>query len=30
VVTRHGNDWIERPEGACVFVPLVGAEGFAG
>jgi protein-L-isoaspartate(D-aspartate) O-methyltransferase len=29
VVTRHGNDWIERPEGACVFVPLVGAEGFA-
>jgi protein-L-isoaspartate(D-aspartate) O-methyltransferase len=29
VVTRHGNDWTERPEGACVFVPLVGAEGFS-
>jgi len=28
VVTRHGNDWIERPAGACVFVPLVGEGGF--
>ena len=30
VVTRHGDDWTERPDGACVFVPLVGAGGFAG
>ncbi len=29
VVERRGDDWIERPEGACVFVPLVGAGGFA-
>jgi len=28
VVERHGNDWTERPAGACVFVPLVGAAGF--
>jgi protein-L-isoaspartate(D-aspartate) O-methyltransferase len=28
VVERHGNDWTERPEGACVFVPLIGAAGF--
>ena len=28
VVTRHGNDWSERPDGACVFVPLVGAGGW--
>jgi protein-L-isoaspartate(D-aspartate) O-methyltransferase len=28
VVARHGNDWIERPEGACVFVPLVGEDGY--
>jgi protein-L-isoaspartate(D-aspartate) O-methyltransferase len=28
VVERRGNDWIERPDGACVFVPLVGAGGF--
>ena len=27
VVTRRGNDWIERPDGACVFVPLIGAGG---
>ena len=30
IVTRHGNDWIERPDGACVFVPLVGQGGFGG
>jgi protein-L-isoaspartate(D-aspartate) O-methyltransferase len=28
VVTRHGNEWSERPDGACVFVPLVGAGGW--
>ena len=28
--TRHGNEWIERNDGPCVFVPLVGAEGFPG
>ncbi len=30
VVTRHGNDWTEVPDGACVFVPLVGAGGYGG
>ena len=30
VVTRHGDDWTERPDGACVFVPLVGAGGWLG
>ena len=29
VVTRHGQEWTERPDGACVFVPLIGAGGFA-
>ncbi len=28
LVVRHGNDWIETAHGACVFVPLIGAEGF--
>jgi protein-L-isoaspartate(D-aspartate) O-methyltransferase len=28
VVTRKGDEWIERPDGACVFVPLIGAGGF--
>lgn len=28
VVTRTGNDWTERPDGACVFVPLIGEAGF--
>jgi protein-L-isoaspartate(D-aspartate) O-methyltransferase len=28
VVTRHGNEWTERPDGACVFVPLVGIGGW--
>jgi len=30
IVTRHGNDWFEETDGYCVFVPLIGAEGFAG
>jgi len=30
VVTRHGNEWTERPAGACVFVPLIGEGGFEG
>jgi protein-L-isoaspartate(D-aspartate) O-methyltransferase len=30
VVTRHGDEWIERSDGACIFVPLVGDEGFPG
>ena len=29
VVTRHGNDWLEETDGYCVFVPLIGAGGFA-
>jgi protein-L-isoaspartate(D-aspartate) O-methyltransferase len=28
VVTRHGEEWTERPAGACVFVPLIGEGGF--
>ena len=28
VVTRQGQDWSEKPDGACVFVPLIGAGGF--
>jgi len=28
VVTRHGDEWTEEPDGACVFVPLIGAGGF--
>ena len=30
IVTRYGNDWLEETDGYCVFVPLIGAEGFAG
>ncbi|MFL5726658.1 MAG: protein-L-isoaspartate(D-aspartate) O-methyltransferase [Chloroflexota bacterium] len=30
LVTRHGSEWTERNDGPCVFVPLVGAEGFPG
>jgi protein-L-isoaspartate(D-aspartate) O-methyltransferase len=30
VVTRHGEEWTERPAGACVFVPLIGEGGFDG
>jgi protein-L-isoaspartate(D-aspartate) O-methyltransferase len=29
VVVRQGNDWIERSDGPCVFVPLIGSQGFA-
>lgn len=28
LVIRHGNDWIETAHGACVFVPLIGPDGF--
>jgi len=28
VVTRHGDEWTDTPDGACVFVPLIGAGGF--
>ena len=28
VVTRDGDDWEERSDGACVFVPLIGEGGF--
>jgi protein-L-isoaspartate(D-aspartate) O-methyltransferase len=28
VVERHGNEWTERSDGPCVFVPLVGAGGW--
>lgn len=28
VIERHGDDWTERSDGPCVFVPLVGAEGW--
>jgi protein-L-isoaspartate(D-aspartate) O-methyltransferase len=30
VATRHENDWEQRWEGDCVFVPLVGAGGWSG
>ena len=28
IVTRHGDEWIERSDGYCVFVPLIGPGGF--
>jgi protein-L-isoaspartate(D-aspartate) O-methyltransferase len=28
VVTRHGDEWVERSDGACVFVPLLGEAGW--
>lgn len=28
VIERHGDEWLQRDAGECVFVPLVGAEGF--
>jgi protein-L-isoaspartate(D-aspartate) O-methyltransferase len=28
VVIRRGNEWLERNDGPCVFVPLVGEAGF--
>jgi len=30
VVTRRGDEWLERNDGPCVFVPLVGEAGFPG
>ena len=30
VVTRDGDEWVEQPDGAVVFVPLIGDEGFEG
>jgi protein-L-isoaspartate(D-aspartate) O-methyltransferase len=30
LVTRRGNEWVEKNDGPCVFVPLVGAEGLPG
>ena len=30
VVTRHGDEWFEASDGPCVFVPLIGVEGFPG
>jgi protein-L-isoaspartate(D-aspartate) O-methyltransferase len=30
IVTRHGDEWLERTDGYCVFVPLIGAAGFEG
>ncbi len=29
LVERHGEEWQEQSDGACVFVPLVGEEGWA-
>jgi protein-L-isoaspartate(D-aspartate) O-methyltransferase len=28
VVTRHGSEWLERSDGPCVFVPLIGEAGW--
>lgn len=28
IVTRHGDEWMERVDGYCIFVPLVGPGGF--
>jgi protein-L-isoaspartate(D-aspartate) O-methyltransferase len=30
VVTRRGNEWVERFDGPVIFVPLIGDEGFEG
>jgi protein-L-isoaspartate(D-aspartate) O-methyltransferase len=30
VVTRHGDEWSEEFDGAVIFVPLIGDEGFEG
>ena len=30
VVTRHGDEWRDQPDSACIFVPLIGAAGFDG
>jgi len=29
IVTRHGDEWFERTDGYCIFVPLIGPGGFA-
>ncbi|MFL5649292.1 MAG: protein-L-isoaspartate(D-aspartate) O-methyltransferase [Chloroflexota bacterium] len=29
VVTRHGDEWHERTDGYCIFVPLIGAAGWS-
>jgi protein-L-isoaspartate(D-aspartate) O-methyltransferase len=28
VITRHDDEWLEEPDIACIFVPLIGAAGF--
>ena len=28
VVERHGDEWLETSDGACVFVPLIGEAGW--
>jgi protein-L-isoaspartate(D-aspartate) O-methyltransferase len=28
IVTRHGDEWLDRTDGYCVFVPLIGSGGF--
>jgi protein-L-isoaspartate(D-aspartate) O-methyltransferase len=28
IVARHGDEWVERTDGYCVFVPLIGPGGF--
>jgi protein-L-isoaspartate O-methyltransferase len=28
IVTRHGDEWIERSDGGCIFVPLLGEAGW--
>ena len=30
VVTRHGDEWLDELDSACIFVPLIGAAGFEG
>ena len=30
VVERHGDEWVETSDGACVFVPLIGGGGWTG
>jgi protein-L-isoaspartate(D-aspartate) O-methyltransferase len=30
LVQRRGDEWIQHDDGACVFVPLIGAEGWSG
>jgi protein-L-isoaspartate(D-aspartate) O-methyltransferase len=30
VIERHGDEWVEHSDGACVFVPLLGGGGWSG